>query len=154
MIDDLKRRRTHCSVNQHGVFFSELNAVFMSCESCSTELHNPSEGSKRVRSSLTTTGIKCLVAVQETSKAVQELEQQVAEEQPVGLLAQLNTLEKALKSLDSKAVSRQVRPQLGKLNCYWCIKGCLSVLVFRLGHIYKCLREPRTLHSCWWVDPS
>ena len=102
-------------------FFSGLNAVFMSCESCSIELHNPSEGSKRVRSSLTTTGIKCLVAVQETSKAVQELEQQVAEEQPVALLTQLNTLEKALKSLDSKAVSRQVRPRLGKLYCDWCI---------------------------------
>ena len=117
MIDELQTRMTLFRLSTR--FFSGLNAVFMSCESCSIELHN--EGSKRVRSSLTTTGIKCLVAVQETSKAVQELEQQVAEEQPVALLTQLNTLEKALKSLDSKAVSRQVRPRLGKINCDWCM---------------------------------
>ena len=58
----------------------------------------------RVRASLKKTGIKCLMAVQETSKHTKELKTP-----DITLSEQLDLLDKAFRSLDSKAVTRQVQ---------------------------------------------
>ena len=81
------------------------NLASPSSEACAVEDHEASTIEERVRSSLKSTGIKCLVAVQETSKAVKELQG----EEGLSVMDNLNRVEKALKDLDSEALARQVR---------------------------------------------